>query len=65
MANSLIERKKAELTTSSQRPLKDEEIHIRLSTYVHMEVTLKMLNESMGMCLPTNPSKRLDPLHYL
>ena len=28
----------------------------------HFELTLKMLNESMGMCLPTTFSAKREPL---
>ena len=31
----------------------------------HMQATLEMLNESMLMCLPTDLTRRLDPLEHL
>lgn len=32
--------------------LSEEEMEIRRNCYQHFNITIKMLNESMGMCLP-------------
>lgn len=48
---------------ASRRTLVAEDLQIRTSAFEHFEATLKMLNESMGMCLPTSASAaRVDGL---
>lgn len=38
----------------SRQKLVDEDPQVRISTFEHFEATIRMLNESMGMCLPTS-----------
>ncbi len=50
------------LIINSSKALKAGEIQIRNHAFDHFEATLKMLNESMEMCLPTSLSKKHEPL---
>ena len=49
----------------SHKALKPEEARIRQSSFNHYRITLRMLNNSMQLCLPTDPSRKRDPLDYL
>lgn len=46
-----------------QKPLEEEEMVLMQSAFHHFTMTLKMLNETMAMCLPTSPEAvHWDPL---
>ena len=53
------------LSHRSGKQYKHTEMQIKKTAFLHMGVTLKMLNESMQMCLPYDPTKRLDMINFL